>query len=446
MSKILFVSYRPPQLMADEKIEAAHYRAWQFIEPLVNDGHHIQLCAGVKGEAGMDTPLPPAWAKHITYTRIPFGQHGWLPALQSAHDVLQPDCIVAVNFSHCLYASRLRSEKPIWMDIYGDMLTIMQASFYRAGSNRGLHTSIAFARDVLAAGDVFSVCGTPQQHMTVGQLSIAGRLTRQTFGYPFVQVVLPGAPAPKASAGRQRGMPRPLLASHGISPEDIVVLWCGGYNTWTDVDLLLDALEPAMERATHLHFVSVGASTYTAPKTMYDQLLKRIAASPHRGRYHMLGWRPWSEVPTYLHESDIGINIDAMHYETIYGTRTRLVEMIAAGLPVVTSRGAELAVLLDQNGAGLTFASGNAEGFGGQLVRLATDDLLRKEIAAGALHYAQHGLSFAETTQPVREWVKQPQHAPDKQPFNHEPVSKQLNYRLRSIVRRAQWKTIGKDK
>jgi glycosyltransferase involved in cell wall biosynthesis len=446
MSKILFVSYRPPQLMAGEKIEAAHYRAWQFIEPLVKDGHIVRLCAGLKGESDAVTSLPPAWAKQISYTHIPFGQRGWLPALQSAHDHFQPDCIVAVNFSHCLYASRLRSEKPVWMDIYGDMLTIMQASFYRAGSNRGLHTSIAFARDVLATGDVFSVCGTPQQHMTAGQLSMLGRLNRQTFGYPFVKVVLPGAPETSVSTSRNRGMPRPLLASQGISPKDIVVLWCGGYNTWTDVDSLMDALEPAMTQVPHLCFASVGASTYAAPESMYDRLLKRIAASPHRQRFHMLGWRPWSEIPAYLRESDIGVNIDAMHYETIYGTRTRLVEMIAAGLPVVTSTGAELATLLDQNGAGLTFVSGHAESFSDQLVRLATDDLLRKNISAGALRYAQHGLSFAETTKPVREWVNQPQHAPDKVPTNIDPMMKQLTHRMRSVARRAQWSFMGKDK
>lgn len=32
------------------KIEAAHYRTWQFLEPLLDDGHEILLCAGARGE------------------------------------------------------------------------------------------------------------------------------------------------------------------------------------------------------------------------------------------------------------------------------------------------------------------------------------------------------------------------------------------------------------
>ena len=41
MSKVLLIGYNPPQLIQGVKIEAAHYRTWQFLEPLIDDGHEI---------------------------------------------------------------------------------------------------------------------------------------------------------------------------------------------------------------------------------------------------------------------------------------------------------------------------------------------------------------------------------------------------------------------
>lgn len=97
--------------------------------------------------------------------------------------------------------------------------------------------------------------------------------------------------------------------------------------------------------------MSVGANTYNAPDNVYDRFVAMAASSPYAGRYHMLGWRPWSEMATYYRESNVGINIDALHYETILGNvYAGLVEMIASGLPVVTSLGAELSYLLRDEG------------------------------------------------------------------------------------------------
>ncbi|MDQ3249987.1 MAG: glycosyltransferase family 4 protein [Chloroflexota bacterium] len=445
MSKILLIGYHPPQLLKQAKIEAAHYRTWQFLQPLLDDGHTVLLCSGVRGEAAELLPVPAAWANHLTHCPIIFGQNGWISQLQAAHDSFKPDCTIAVNFSHCLYATRLRTNSPLWMDVYGDMLTIMQAANYRAGSDRGLPTSIAFMRQVLQRGDAFSVCGKPQQHALVGELAMAGRLNRHTFGFEFAHVVLPGSP-PSLERPDFRATARTLLNQQGIQTDDFVVLWCGGYNTWTDVDTLFRALVWAMSQDRRIHYVSVGANTYAAPDNVYTRLLGLIEGTQQRSRFHMLGWRPWSEMKGYYQDSDVGINIDALHYETIYGTRTRLVEMIAAGLPVVTSTGAELSYLLQEGGAALTFAVGDWQGLGQHLVKLAQNRPLRDRLAQTAYSYATNQLSFATTTAALRTWVRAPKHAPDKQRHGLPSHLRAIEYGMRAFVRQGLWRAIGADK
>ncbi len=438
MSRVLLIGCNPPPFLPTAKTEAAHYRTLQFLEPLLEDGHTLCLCAGARGEP--HGTIPAVWRDRLSYYPIAFGQRGWRPALQAAHDAFHPDCIVAAGFSHALYATALRRTAPLWLDIYGDQLTIMQAAAFRSGRDRGIGTTVGFMRHILLAGDAFSACGTPQLHALIGELAMSGRLNRHTFGYPLGHVVLPGAPPRSA---RRAGSERTLLHTAGIGADDFVVLWCGGYNTWTDVDTLFRALEAAMERGPRIHFVSVGGSTYDAADTVYDELRRSIERSPRRSRYHLLGWRPWAETAGYYAESDVGINIDGDHYETTYGTRTRLLEMLAAGLPVVTSRGTELSQLLDGAGAALTFDIGDWRGFSERLLALTDDPALRRRTADAAAAQADGPLSFYTTTAALRAWVAAPRHAPDK--LTRQPLREHLEYRLRALTRLALWRLARRE-
>jgi glycosyltransferase involved in cell wall biosynthesis len=298
----------------------------------------------------------------------------------------------------------------------------------------------------------------------IGELAMAGRLNRRTFGYEFTRAILPGSPPkvggsandaagtdPETNTGFDHRSPgdrgaRPLLAQHGIVDSDFVVLWCGGYNTWTDVETLFRGLESAMRCNPHLHYVSVGANTYSAPDNVYDRFVAMAAASPRRDCYHMLGWRPWSEMATFYRESDVGINIDALHYETIFGTRTRLVEMIASGLPVVTSLGAELSYLLRDAGIALTFDVGDWKKLGQNLERMAADADLTREMALAAYRFAQEDLSFATTTAPLRTWVQNPSVAPDRQALSQSERLRSIEHKARTTLRQVIWRVSGVDR
>jgi glycosyltransferase involved in cell wall biosynthesis len=349
---------------------------------------------------------------------------------------------VAVNFDSALTATKLRTKVPVWMDVYGDHLTIVQAARYRAGSDRGVRTSVALMRKVLEHGDVYSVCGRPQAHMMVGELAMAGRLNSRSFGYEFTRVILPGChpTAPTARDGRRK-----RLAKRGIADDAVVVLWCGGYNSWTDVDTLFAGLERAMAFDSNLHYVSLGASTYEAQDNVYSRFRSMIKTSPFRARYHLLGWRSWKELAEYYAESDVGLNIDSLHYETVFGTRTRLVEMLAAGLPVVTSRGCELSELIAANDAGFVFASEDGLGLGQLLLRLARDADLRRKTSKTAAEFATNHLSFSNTTRPLREWVEFPQRAPDRGDISVRERVEQFSYQARSLARQVAWAALGRS-
>jgi glycosyltransferase involved in cell wall biosynthesis len=441
MAKVLLIGALPPQLMRDRKVDAANYRTWQFLEPLTVAGHAVVLCADcAPGDVECDarSALPDLAGFHPI---VPT-ERRWAARLQAAHDRFRPDCIVAVNFFPCLYATKLRTDRPLWMDVYGDQITIQQSFCYRAASDRGLPTTIRFMKQVLQSGDVFSVCGEPQKHMLVGELAMSNRLNRATFGFDFLRVILPGASGATAAHAHGRASLRSRL---GLSLDDFAVLWCGGYNTWTDVDTLFSGVEDAMSRDARIHYVSLGASTYEAAGNVYDRLRSKIDRSPNAARYHLLGWQPWSEVAQYYGCCDVGLNIDAMHYETLYGTRTRLVEMIAAGLPVITSQGTELSGLLRDLGAGLTFTVGNSNELHDRILRLAADPSLLERLSRAAARVAEEELSFQRTTEPLRDWVRAPTLAPDREHRGRlTPLA--AKHHVRGLLRHVAWQVTGRDR
>lgn len=441
MTKILLAGLHPPSFYKGIRVEAAHYRTWQFLDPLMGDGHNVCLCVEPPQDPVAPPVIPETWSERLEYHVVPFGQSGWRNRFQKIHDDFNPDCIVAVNFYPCLYVTRLRTDRPVWMDIYGDMLTILQASAFRARSNRGIRTTVDFMNQVLRFGDIFSVCGMPQHHMLVGELAMAERLQFETHGYPFVRVILPGASPSDTEPTDQK--PRRFLKQYGIKDQDFVVLWCGGYNTWTDTETLFAGLESAMAQDPCIHFVSVGASTYQASNDVYTQFLTAIEHSPFQDRFHMLGWRPWDEVIHYYRESNVGLNIDAMHYETIYGTRTRLLEMIAAGLPAITSLGSELSYLLRDENAALGFETGDWRGLSANILSLSQDPQCTHSYAQNAYRAANERFSFQETTRPLRLWVREPEKSPDRTGKNFAGQMKNLEHNARALLRQALWQITG---
>jgi len=440
LAKIFLFASIPPQLIKGKKIEAAHYRSWQFFEPLLQDGHTILYCTALPPE---ELPQIPAEWNRMTFLPLNPRRIGWIRQMQQAYDKFQPDCTVAVNFDSSLYASRLKTEKPIWMDIYGDYLTIIQAARFRVQTDRGIGTAVNFMRDILLRGDKFSVCSPAQRHMLIGELAMTGRLNKKTFAYEFADIILPGsvptAPFPENAADRQ------VLTSLGIAYDDFVVLWCGGYNAWTDVETLFSGLETAMKQNKKVHFVSVGEYIYKRTENTYTHFKEMVENSAFRDRYHLLGWKPWEEIPPLYRESDVGINIDSPIYETLFGTRTRIVEMIAYGLPVVTSLGTDLSYFLCTQEGGMGFEIGSSVSLSEQLLKLANNKELCLRLSRKATQVAREELSFYKTTLPLREWVQNPVCAPDRLVSSSEK-RQQVEYRMRSWFRNLIWKISGLDR
>jgi len=245
----------------------------------------------------------------------------------------------------------------------------------------------------------------------MGELAALGRFNQFTYDYPFADVIenavnpifmqnLPDYDKNEIKGGK-------------VPKNAFIVLWSGGFNTWTDVNLLYKALEGAMKKDERIYFVSTGGRIDGHDETTYTEFHRILAASPFRKRFILLGWIDAEALLPLYSECDIGINVDAVNYETLFGARNRITNMLATGLPVVTTKGTEISQAIARENLGNVVPMDDPEGFSEAILELASNRARTKLISEKAGKFARERYSYEYTTSLLREWVRDPELSTD---------------------------------
>ena len=429
MSHILLFGAGPLPFEPADRHYAVCKRTWQFLQPLLEDGHRVtavcQLVPGARVEAG-PRPHPASWS----YQLVRADQLENMAWVQAVHDRVRPDAVAGVGaLLPRRAAAKLRTGAPRWLDMFGSAMAEAQArAALEQRSKRGSAQQLDQLIDgfweaeaaALESGDRFSAVSRRQRLALVGELGCAGRLGAETFGRELVEVIPCALVAlPQSSA------PGLELRGDTIGSGDFVVLWSGGFNTWVDPQTLFEGLEQAMAREPRLHFVATGGALPEHDSITYRTFRERIAASPHAARFHLMGWIPQPQLAGLYRQADVGINIDLDCYEALLGSRSRLLDWLACGLPAVTTDRTELADEVCRAELGFAVPTGAAAVLADRLIGLAGDPELLRRARERAPAWVQRHYSIDATIGPWRRWAAAPQFAPDAERLR-EPLESKL--------------------
>jgi glycosyltransferase involved in cell wall biosynthesis len=384
-------------------------RTWQFARPLVADGHEVTILASRIPFVYPDDLDRPEVSEENgctihRLTQKEFEVGGYTDRLVQE---LQPDCIVGATAYPSYVAATYAGELPLWADVFGSLLAEAQAKAYVYWDNGFLEHFRTMNYQILMLADRFSSVSTPQSYELIGQLGVAGRLGAETLGFDFACSIPCGV--------TERDFPAPSYPD-GLGPSDFIVLWSGGYNTWTDVATLFAGLELAMRQSRNLHFLSTGAEIAGHDEKTYRHFEELVAASEYRERFHLLGWVKRSEALSYYGAASVGINIDAVHYEVTFGSRNRILEWALAGLPAVSTDLCELTSEMSEAGLMFAIPVEDPEALARQLLDLQADPGALEAVSLKLKDHVLDRYSFEKTTAPLRQWVAEPGHSPD---FEH---------------------------
>lgn len=422
--KILVLGMSPMPFENDRKVYGTGIRTWQFVRPLLEKGHRLCIVGYAIPSAyhGGFKSMKEEKYHHIGYEfeyhileKDDFENNSLLTDLAGNFD---PDCIVGCTFYPSYCAAKIKNTlagsgrktktPPLWADLFGHVMAEAQARAFMDGDDGPLFHYWNSEYNILKTADVFSCVSSRQEYATIGELGVAGRLNRFTSGYEFTNTIPCGLP-PEDYKHKKTV----IRGKQGIKKDDFVVLWSGGYNTWTDVDTLFNGLIKAMEKDPSIKFVSTGGEIPEQDMKTYPYFLSLIKSSTFGSRFIMKGWIPGEEVPDHYLEADIGINIDKDIYEVRLGSKNRILDWFRAGLCVLSSDVCELTRIMADEGAGYVFGPADPGELADKLLMLASD---REKVKAAGRAGKKLGLrefDFNKTTRALQQWVEDPVMAPD---------------------------------
>jgi glycosyltransferase involved in cell wall biosynthesis len=115
------------------------------------------------------------------------------------------------------------------------------------------------------------------------------------------------------------------------------------------------------------------------------------------------GWVPYAERGGWLLDADLGVIAHHDHLEARFAFRTRVLDYLWAGLPVVGSRGDVLGELVEREGLGRTVEPGDVEGFAAAC-RALLDDAAEYRRACGRIAELAPRLRWEIAARPLVEW------------------------------------------
>ena len=424
MKKIFIIGTGPLLEKGVKKIAGPCLRTWHLTSPLLDDGHQVVLVT----LPIPDRSRPPEKFREssekrkfgdFTYTAVLKEDPAFLyPFLQREIGNLYPDCILGINGHPSAVAARVAGHLPLWADLNGWAMAEGQTRARLDGDDSFLSHFWKDEKDAVRRADRFSTVTQNQKYALIGELAALGRLNQYTFDYPFASVI------ENAVNLMFRENPPvqepPQLRGGRVPPDAFVVLWSGGFNTWTDVDLLYHALVHAMEANEKIYFISTGGGIDGHDEKTYTRFHRLLAASPFRKHFILLGWVEAEYLLPIYAEANIGINVDAVNYETLFGARNRITNMLAAGLPVVTTLGTEISHTIENEKLGKAVPLDDPKALAAAILDLASHEAMTRKMGDQAHAYSLEHYSYENTSLPLREWMRDPLLSPD----NKEKIKK----------------------
>ena len=323
------------------------------------------------------------------------------------------DVVVAQRLPGQLLRAAARSPARLALDLYNALpIEVLEAvgGLPEATVRRSQRIVTLSVLANLAAADLVLCASERQRDLWLGGMAVSGLLDPGRYQSDpsfrsYLKVVPFGTPDgdPPSPAD-----PRPWP---GIGSDDRVLLWGGGIWRWLDPITPIRAVELLRRTRDDVHLVFLGTGRPVAAEgasaadeaAQEAERLGLLGAGVHLNP----GWESYAARGPLLAAADLGVSAHHDHLETRFAFRTRIVDYLWAGLPVVTSGGDTLGELVERRGAGAVVSPGDVAGFARACEELLDDDDLRERAASAALRAADE-LRWSRVAEPLVGWCADP--------------------------------------
>lgn len=290
----------------------------------------------------------------------------------------------------------------------------------------------------------FMLCASEKQRdFWLGQLSAVSRINPLVYDRdPSLRSLIDIAPFGIANEPAVQTRHAIKGEVPGIELDDQVIIWGGGVYNWFDPLTLIHAVSQLVE--THpklrLYFLGVKHPNPEVPAMRMASETMRLADELGLTGTHVFfntEWVDYEDRVNYLLDADLGVSTHFEHVETAFSFRTRILDYLWAGLPIVSTEGDTFAGLIEAHKLGATVppedVNALAAAIEGVLYSPRRDEVSDRVRAFGET------MRWQETLRTLLGFCVNPQHAADRD-RRSSPVGKESKRTVGRVRHTTVWR------
>jgi glycosyltransferase involved in cell wall biosynthesis len=273
---------------------------------------------------------------------------------------------------------------PLVFDIYDPVLLELMATAQDTAAESGteeIRSHVQLLNQVLRRGDFFICASERQRDFWLGGLAANGRIPVSSTADPELRDLIdlvpfgidptPIGPAPAGRLSLTAAIP-------ALAGAERIVVWPGGIWDWTDSQVVLNAMRLLAKTSPGIHVVFF-AGRHPGAGHVETSAAKETRARANefqlrdRSVHFIDDYVPYAERGRYLAECDAAVSTHRSNLESRFAYRTRILDCVWAGLPIVCTEGDVIADMVEKHGFGIVVPPENAEALAGSLERISND-------------------------------------------------------------------------
>lgn len=333
----------------------------------------------------------------------------------------QADVIIFQGLAMALFDTIARTQKVLVCDIY-DPMHLEQLEQGKKLSRPEWDRVVTDATEVLnqqlRRGDFFLCASERQRQFYLGQLAALGRINPANYeNDPDLERLLAVVPFGLSPEFPERRRAVLKGVRPGIERDSRILLWSGGLYNWFDPATLIRAVAGVASRHDDVRLFFQGTQ-HPHPGVPEMQVVadsRRLAAELgviDRVVFFNDSWVEYADRHNYLTEADAGVSTHFAHVETTFSFRTRILDYLWAGLPMVVTEGDHFAELVEREGLGVVVPTGDVGALEGAIERVLYDEDFRRD-AKASIAKVRESYTWPAVLEPLVRFAREPAHAPD---------------------------------
>jgi glycosyltransferase involved in cell wall biosynthesis len=311
-----------------------------------------------------------------------------------------------------------RTTVPLVFDIYDPVLFELMETTPDAAAGNGqedLRSHVPLLNQVLRRGDFFICASERQRDFWLGALIANGRISASATADPELRDLIDVVPFgidPTPIAPAIDGHPNLKAAIPALAGVERIIVWPGGIWDWTDSPTVMKAMRILAQRSPGIHLVLFAGRHPTEGHVETSAARKARALANEfqlngRSVHFIDDYIPYGERGRYLAECDAAVSTHRANLESRFAYRTRLLDCVWAGLPIVCTEGDVMAEMVARHGFGIVVPAEDDEALADAIQRICTD----AEFAATCrtrIVESHHLFRWSDAVEPLARFCRQP--------------------------------------